>query len=47
VEEVKEVSGMARRIAAILLREPALDEAYAAAKGATWSRSEVNPARGE
>jgi hypothetical protein len=39
LEEVREVSGMARRIAAILLLEPALDEAYAAVKGGAggWS----------
>ncbi|MET0398557.1 MAG: type ISP restriction/modification enzyme [Longimicrobiaceae bacterium] len=36
VEEVREVTGMVRRIAAILLLEPALDGAYAAVKGATY-----------
>jgi hypothetical protein len=39
LEEVREVSGMARRIAAILLLEPALDEAYAGVKGGAWGWS--------
>jgi hypothetical protein len=39
VEEVREVTAMARRIAAILLLEPALDANYQAVKAATidWS----------
>jgi len=35
-EEVREVSDMARRIAAILLLQPALDGNYLAVKGDTW-----------
>ena len=34
-DEAREVTAMARRIAAILLLEPSLDASYAAAKGAT------------
>jgi hypothetical protein len=36
LDELREVTGMARRIAAILLMEPALDDAYAAVKAETW-----------
>jgi hypothetical protein len=36
VEEVREVTRMARRIAAILLLQPALDANYLAVKGNTW-----------
>ncbi len=36
-EEVREVTGMARRIAAILLLEPALDANYQAARQSTYS----------
>jgi hypothetical protein len=36
VEEVREVTRMGRRIAAILLLQPALDANYRAVKGATW-----------
>ena len=36
LEEVREVSNMARRIAAILLLEPALDESYRAVTAATY-----------
>ncbi len=35
-EEAREVTRMARRIAAILLLQPELDANYLAAKGATW-----------
>ena len=35
--EAREVSEMARRIAAILLLEPALDANYRAVKAATWA----------
>jgi hypothetical protein len=35
-EEVREVTRMARRIAAILLLQPQLDANYLAVKGATW-----------
>ena len=35
-EEVREVTRMARRIAAILLLQPALDANYLAVKGNTW-----------
>ena len=37
VEEVREVSSMTRRIAAILLLQPALDANYEAVKASTWS----------
>ena len=37
VEEVREVMRMARRIAAILLLQPALDANYEAVKASTWS----------
>ncbi len=42
VEEAREVMNMARRIAAILLLEPALDENYLAIKSSTyaWPSSE-------
>lgn len=36
LDEVREVTGIIRRIAAILLLEPALDGVYAAVKGATY-----------
>jgi hypothetical protein len=36
VEEVREVTRMGRRIAAILLLQPELDANYLAVKGATW-----------
>jgi hypothetical protein len=36
LEEVREVSHIARRIAAILLMEPALNDAYAATKADVW-----------
>jgi GAF domain-containing protein len=36
VEEVREVTRMGRRIAAILLLQPQLDVNYLAVKGATW-----------
>ena len=41
VDEVREVTNMARRIAAILLLEPALDENYEKVKSSTykWERS--------
>ncbi len=35
-DEVREVMRMARRIAAILLLQPALDANYLAVKGNTW-----------
>ena len=37
LEEVREVTNTARRIAAIVLLEPALDANYAAVKGATYA----------
>lgn len=37
VDEVREVTAMTRRIAAILLMEPALDGAYAAVKAAPYA----------
>ena len=37
VEEVREVSRMSRRIAAILLLQPALDRSYCAVKGDSYS----------
>ena len=37
VEEVREVTRMARRIAAILLLQPALDANYLAVKGSTYA----------
>lgn len=37
LEEVREVSHIARRIATILLLEPALNDCYAAVKANTWS----------
>lgn len=37
LDEVREVTGMVRRIAAILLMGPALDGAYAAVKGSTYA----------
>ena len=42
-EEVREVRDMARRIAAILLLEPALDANYQAVRDRTFSWSSVFP----
>ena len=39
IEEAQEVTAMARRIAAVLLLEPALDANYAAVSGATYAWS--------
>ncbi|MCX6911448.1 MAG: DNA methyltransferase, partial [Verrucomicrobia bacterium] len=36
IDEVKEVTNMARRIAALLLLQPALDANYTAVKSGTW-----------
>jgi hypothetical protein len=46
LEEVREVSHIARRIAAILLMEPALNDAYAATKADVWpwGGEEADPA---
>ncbi len=41
LDEVREVTQMARRIAAILLLEPQLDAYYAAIKQATYGRDNV------
>lgn len=47
LEEVREVSHMARRIACILLLEPALNDSYAAVKGGTraWGGAEGDTSR--
>ena len=45
IDEVREVSAMARRIAAILLLEPALDAHYAGVKQATFTLAEPATAR--
>jgi hypothetical protein len=48
LEEVREVSHIARRIAAILLMEPALNDAYAATKADVWPwGGDVSTERGE
>ena len=45
-DEVREVRNIARRIAAILLLEPALDDAYAGVKGAGWGVNRNHPTSG-
>jgi hypothetical protein len=43
LDEVREVTQIARRIAAILLMEPALNECYAAVKADTWEWKPLGP----
>ena len=42
IEEAREVTGMARRLAAIILMEPALNQNYLAMKKSAYSWSQVN-----
>ena len=43
LDELREVTRMARRIAAILLMEPALNECHAAVKADSWEWKPVAP----